>query len=305
MTIALPEGNLPGVADGFSDGLGDLDFSDLQIPRLKIAHIDAKFEDNLSGERYSEVDVIILGLVKQRVNFDPEVDEGDKPLCKSPDNKHGFPLLIPVNGKQFDWENSNFNREDYETPDGKVMLPCATCVFATWGEKDSKTGKRKPPSCAEQYTLPILYGEAGTDPQEFSPALITFQKTGIKPTKAYLSSFMHSRRPGYAVVTRLGLTQMTRGQVKYCVPVFTKGAPTDHNMWPEYSNQYHNMRDFVTKLPTESEDEVELIPSKVVESTAATPAATPTTQASAPAQAAAAPAAAKVAVPDYDEEPPF
>ena len=148
MTIALPEGNLPGVADGFSDGLGDLDFSDLQIPRLKIAHIDAKFEDNLSGERYSEVDVIILGLVKQRVNFDPEVDEGDKPLCKSPDNKHGFPLLIPVNGKQFDWENSNFNREDYETPDGKVMraLPVSLRPGARRTARPASVSRRPVPS---------------------------------------------------------------------------------------------------------------------------------------------------------------
>ena len=80
--------------DDFGDvGLEDVGVGDVIIPRLRIVHDEAVFENNLTKDRYETLDVILLGLAKQRIMWDDEVGEGDKPMCKSPDFEHGFPLV--------------------------------------------------------------------------------------------------------------------------------------------------------------------------------------------------------------------
>jgi hypothetical protein len=232
-------------------GLEDVGAGDVVLPRLSIKHLDAVFEDNLSKRQYPELEVIVLGLVKQRVMWDADPDDGDKPQCKSPDFDNGFPNTnedIPKD-KRFPWEESNFNPANF-APDPEmnnlIHLPCASCVFQKWG------ADKTPPPCAEQHTYPLLYNSTPDAPPEeaiWQPALISFQKTGIKPSRSFISGFSQSRTPMFTVHTTIKLQQLSRGQVRYCVPSFTIGDSTDRSKWENFATQYRQIREFIRQPP--------------------------------------------------------
>jgi hypothetical protein len=238
-------------------GMEDVGASDLIIPRLQLDHKKAVFRDNLSKEEFPELKVVILGLVKQRIMWDDDVEEGDKPQCKSPDFENGFPQPrtdIPY-PKQFPWDRSNFRKEDFPPEQGinnLITLPCNSCAFAQWG-KDPRSGKATPPPCSEQHTYPLLYT---TDDETWTLAIATFQRTGIKPSKSYISSFAQSGMPMFTSYTTLSLNSMSRGTVEYAVPVFRKGDQTNRDMWGQYADQYRQIREFVRSAPrNQSEDD--------------------------------------------------
>lgn len=252
MTVQQYEG------DGGTVGLEDVGVGDLVLPRLQIVHDEGRFRDNLSKQEYDVLDAIFLGLVKQRILWHDTVDEGDKPMCKSPDFEHGFPNVdddTPKN-KRFPWDTSNFNPADFPPSNGiggLVTLPCASCSLKEWGDD------RQPPPCAEQHTFPILYninsGQDGVEPI-WTAALFTTQKTGIKPSRQYISSFAQSRQPMFTVVTRLSLTQQSRGTVKFSVPRFQRLGASDSELWSEYAEQYVTIRDYIRQPPRAADDDV-------------------------------------------------
>lgn len=285
MTVDTTAGSgavAPYDEDLASVGLEDVGVGDVIIPRLRIDHAEGVFEDNLSKARYGTLKVILLGLVKQRIFWDDEVDEGDRPKCKSPDFVHGFPNVDPETkkDKQFPWDLSNFAPGDFPTEsglNGQVTLPCESCIFKEW----DKQGWKNPP-CNEQHTYPLLYSP--DDGTSWQPALLTVQRTGIKPSRQYLSSFVQAKTPTFTVFTEIGLTQQSRGTVRYSVPWFRRGEQTDRSSWTEYANQYRAIRDFIRQPPRRQDDEDGTPVAEDANANAA-PAATP-----APAPAAAAPA---------------
>lgn len=309
-------GNLPANPEDFdmdNIGLEDIGPGDVSIPRLQIIHPEGKFKNSLSGEIYdSGLEVILLGLVKQRIMWDEDVQDNDKPQCKSPDFNNGFPNVkedAPERLK-FPWGQSNFDFNDFPPErglNGLPTLPCANCIFKDW----NKGGWKQPP-CSEQHTFPILYSSDGWETSQ--PALYTVQKTGIKPSRQYISSFAHSRTPMFTVFTRLGLTLQKRGTVTFSVPVFSRGGETDRNQWQEYANQTRAIREFVRQPPRPADDDDEPVasdnenkgpetPTAAAPASAASPAGTPSTAspASPPAaQPAPAASAAATSVPATD-----
>jgi hypothetical protein len=320
MTVSTTGGGgvvAPYNPDDFGDiGLEDVSASDIAIPRLQIVHKEGKFKDSLSGAVYdSGLKVILLGLVKQRVFWKDETDEGDVPLCKSPNFDYGFPNVDPEQprSKQFPWDRSNFEPsnavpveigpsksypEGWQS-NGLPVLPCGQCIFKEWDKGDWKQ-----PPCAEQHTYPLLYS-----PEEgiWQPALYTVQKTGIKPSRTYMSAFAQAKQPFFSVYTTLELTLMKRGTVDYSVPRFVRGEPTDRNDWLEYANQMRSIREFVRSAPRRFDEEggdAAPAPSANVNTpppsaqpvpTAAASAPTPSVQATPPAPTAPAPAATPTA----------
>lgn len=272
MTVANTE---PGAVEAWDPtqydgdtGLEDVGAGDVVIPRLQIQHTEGVFKDNLSGAEFPELRLIILGLIKQRIMWSDDVEDGEKPLCKSPDHVHGFPNQredLPVD-KRFPWSESNFDPSHAQplilTPgadpvfpngwnsNGLNVLPCASCKFQLWG--NDKNGKSVPPMCTEQHTYGVLYS-----PEEgvWTSALLTLQRTGIKPSKTYVSSFAQQKQPMFTVETTLTLNQQSRGSVKYCVPIFKKGPATDRNQWLDYANTYRSIRDFVRSAPRRQDEE--------------------------------------------------
>lgn len=235
----------------FETGLEDFDMTDAVIPRLSIAHKEAQFKDSLSGEQFDKISVIILGLVKQRVLWHQEVDDDDRPMCRSTDHNTGFPNMSDEQPKEkrFPWAKSGFNPKDYP-PDaeGVIRLPCDSCKLKDWGSHPD--GKR--PYCSEQFTLPVLYDPSGDG--SWVPAIITFQKTALKPLKAYLSSFARAKNAAFGAITEVSLDPRRRGQTDYAVPIFKKIGSTDQDDWREFAASYRTMREFLTAEPGSREE---------------------------------------------------
>ena len=77
---------------GVPEGLESIDASDLSMPIIKMVHDQGVWEDSLSGEQFEEMDVILLGLIKQRVLWPAEMaEEADAPLCRSYNFTQGHP----------------------------------------------------------------------------------------------------------------------------------------------------------------------------------------------------------------------
>lgn len=257
MTVeTYDSGNLPATYDPDMAGLEDVDSSDISIPRLGIDHQNGKFVDKLGNVEYDYLDCVVLGLTKQRVFWRPTapgqtLDDNEKPMCKSTDFEHGFPTLgddVPKN-RQFPWGWTNFNETDYPpTPqmNGHIALPCGACPLKEWG------ADRTPPKCAEQHTYAILYTPDGGE--SWMPGILTFQKTGIKPSKNFISFFASSKQPMFTVMTRITLDINTKGSVVYSIPKFTRGAETDRDMWPSYAQQATQIRDFLRQPPRARDD---------------------------------------------------
>jgi hypothetical protein len=217
-------------------GLEDFDVAEEGvIPRLSISHTDCEFTDNLSGESFDTLDVVILGLVKQRILWDLEVPEDPTgPLCKSLNFTEGLPDM-----EHFPLEASGFTT--LESP-----LPCSSCKLKEWGSHPT----RDTPWCGEQHLLIVLMGDAEV------PALLTVQRSALKNSRTYLSSFARSRSPLFTVRTTIELDARRRGSVNYAVPKFKKGDPTDEAKWAEYADTYAQVRSFVSTRPAVDEGEV-------------------------------------------------
>jgi len=327
MTVAVPGG---GDVAGYDPslygdtGLEDVSSSDVIIPRFRIVHDEGVFENNLTNEKFEKLNVVLLGLVKQRIMWADEMDDGDMPLCKSSDFDHGFPNMredIPKD-KRFPWDKSNFEPSqaqpiafgpgeskaypDGYTSNGHPTLPCASCVFKEWDKGDWKQ-----PPCSEQHTYPLLYQvNAGTENEDWTPALFTVQKTGIKPSRTYISSFAQTKTPMFTVYTELSLNMQTRGKVKYCVPTFKRGGPTERTDWHDYAERQRAIRTFVRQAPRPlgEEDDAPAEPSANVNTPPAAAAAPPAAAASTPEQPASpapepAPAAASEPAAAVTSEP--
>lgn len=270
MTVQTTGGTVATRGDsnpwGDDTGLEDLDQSDFVIPRLSIKHKEGHFHDNLSGESFAAIDAIVLGLVKQRIMWHPTVDKDDKPMCKSPDFNLGFPNIDNnPKGKTFPWNVSNFSPDQARVsptmpgPDGQPLtietnghpvLPCGSCKFKEW--ETHPNGKN--PWCSEQHTLPIMYRGADTD-EPFALAILTLQKSGITPSKKYLTSFARTRSAPFTVITNLTLQMQSRGDTVYSTPVFKKSGETDRADWPEYAESYRSVREFVRQAPRPKDDD--------------------------------------------------
>lgn len=278
--------------DEDDDGLGDFNASDMTVPRIKIIHNEGVYQDTLSNEKFETLDVILFGLVKQRILWDPEVSDDAIPLCKSFNFKAG----LPPEADAFPWDAAGFDQADAEANADDtygLVLPCDGCGLKEWGT-DPKNGKA--PWCTEQHTYPLAYNAGTAEDPVWAPAILTVQKTGIKPSKAYCTSFKTRRKPLFEVVTTLGLTSEKRGSVTYSTPIFSKGEPTDPAMYDAYKENYISMRDFLTTPPVRDDEDD------------ATPVAKPTrktTAKAAPAKARPAPSAPATDDVDDDEEPPF
>lgn len=269
MTVATSGGSSavePYDPRQFGDvGLEDISAADVAIPRLRIKHDSGEFEDSLSKAVYPKLTAVLLGLVKQRIYWHADVDDGDKPLCKSPNFDYGFPNQrddVPAD-KRFPWAKSNFEPGQAQpveldasgayphgwSSNGMPVLPCAQCVFKEW----PKNGEKGGPPCAEQHTYPLLY--TPDEGESWQPALLTLQKTGIKPSRSYLSYFAQSKQPMFTSYTELTLTQQSRGSVKYSVPNLRRLDQTPREQWGEFADQYRNIRDFVRSAPRAADED--------------------------------------------------
>lgn len=227
-------------------GLEDFDESDAVMPTLSIAHKEGLFVDGLSGETYSDLEVILLGLVKGRILWPSDLGtQKESPLCKSYNFDHGRP--DPLKPDRFPWKASGFKMADFaEQP----VLPCEGCKLKDWGSNP----KTDSPWCTEQHQY-ILLLPVGDD---YSPAVLTIQRTGLKPSRAYATNFSRAKEPLFITTTKLTLSQQRKGSVDYSVPQFLKGSPTDPEQYSTYANTYRRIRAFL-QTPRIADAETEAV----------------------------------------------
>lgn len=266
-TVPAVQGdNLPAVPDGMED----FDESQQVIPALKLNHDDGKIVDGLSGQEYDSLEVICLGLIKQRVLWPPEPGEGeDMPMCKSFNFKIGNPDY-----DEFPWKASGFTKPAEEV---QMQLPCESCALKDW---ESHPNRKDIPWCSEQHTYAVLQ-PLGTDPSTgeeiWAPALFTIQRSALKTSNAYLTSFHRAKEPMYVCKTKITLDLRKRGTVDFVVPKFARGAATEQAMWPTYSGQYRMIREFV-QTPRNRSDDDEVVATETTPTPEPAPAPAPAPQ---------------------------
>ena len=219
-------------SEAFAEGLEDVEDTDLSVPRLQINHTEARFVDSLSNEEWSDLTVVLLGLVKQRILWDADVEDGDKPLCKSLDHKAGLPEPA-----SFPWKEAGFTRTEFDLD--APELDCEGCKLKDWGSHP----KRDTAWCTEQFVFPLLICN---EDDSTMPAIFTAQRSAIKPAKNYITGFARTKSPLFTVHTRMSLKAESRGSVKYAVPKFIKEGPTEEAAWPSMAAQYRSIREFIT-----------------------------------------------------------
>jgi len=251
------------------DGLEDTDASDLTTPVYRIDHEGGVFVNGLTNERMQSFDVILLGRIKQRILWPMDVGgDGEAPMCRSYDFANGIPrpetwvqpqksnpALTAV--KLSGWDYTQVE----DAASGSAGLSCANCNLKDWGSD------RTPPWCNEQWTFPFI--SLDEDGLPLAPGVISFQRTGLKPCKTYVSGFVQAKSALYTVVTRLTAVLQQRGSVKWVTPSFQRLRDSDPTQWNDYSMALHSIKGFLTTprtFTTETdEDEAE-----VAKATAAT-----------------------------------
>lgn len=230
--------------EGLDTGLEDFDSTDMVMPRLNIDHNEAVFVDNLTGQKFDKMRVVLLGLVKQRILWAEEVGDGEGPMCKAYTFDTGHPNL-----KTFPWKASGFEQPD---GDGDITLPCESCALKEW---DSHP-QRKTPWCSEQYTMPLLMQMGDDDDAPFAaPAILTLQRSGIKPARSYVTGFARASTPLFTAITQMELAANKKGSVNFAVPKFAKDGVTDKDEWRDYSSHYRSIREFLTTPPSPDKDD--------------------------------------------------
>lgn len=235
----VDETALAALGDDFDDGLEDFDTDDMVMPRITIEHQEGVFVDALSGEKHEEMDVVLLGLVKQRIMWSDDVDDDSGPLCKSVDAKVGNPR------DEFPWEESGFAKTA-----GKDQLPCNECNFSKWQNNN-------PPPCSEQFTLPLMMNVEGQG--YIAPAIITFQRSGAKPVKRYLTSFKRSQMPLFTAKTKLSLDVRKKGSVTFSVPQFEKSGQTESDYYGMFAENYKQIREYLHQLEVSDPNDEEAV----------------------------------------------
>jgi hypothetical protein len=249
VTVATtPGGEIQPWDDDFGDlGMEDIGQNELSIPRLEIVHEEGIFRDRNSKAEYATLTGIILGVVKGRIMWAADVDDGDQPMCRSNNFEIGFPQMrtdIPA-AKQFPWARSNFDPAAITPgPDGLQRLPCTSCRFKEW-ENNGFPDSKKPP-CSELYHLPMLYEVTEGNR---TPGILTVKSSAVKSIRKYITPFKSSRRPMFTALTEITLELSSRGKVKYSVPVFKRIGESDGSQWSEYAELYRSTREFLQRDP--------------------------------------------------------
>lgn len=282
--VAVPEqaGGL-AVPSTRPEGLEDFSMSDQTVPVLRIDHKNCLFEDVLSGQKFSEVNVILLGLIKQRVLWKAEVtDEKSFPLCRSYNFNEGHPRTDAESAKDnFPWEASKF-----DPASNPGTLPCASCALKDWGTHPN----RDAPWCSAQHTFALLVPLA--EGKGFAPMLFQLQRSSLKPSNKYLSAFANKQEALFTVTTNIKLEAKRRGTNDYAVPTFMAGAETEKSLHAYFSQSYRDVRAFLQTPRSWDEDDGEEDEGVTVS------VETPAPEAAAPAAPEPAPAPAPPAAPE-------
>lgn len=171
--VAVAEERLPVAApDHFDDGLGELDSSDLIIPRLIVAQANSPVPEDakgllyceVTGDAHEEMRLAVIKLTKSRILFPEKYSKGNEPLCRSYDFKS------PAD----DIEGTKPMCDTCELLPGDKKKH--KCEYANWGSGST------PPRCNEVWNLLVV------DLESYLPMWFSLKSTALKPVRKIISA---------------------------------------------------------------------------------------------------------------------
>ena len=209
--LATTSGNAVSThVEPFDNGLGELDASDLIIPRLNITQPTTpditpeqvgKFCINVTGDYQESMRVAMIKLSKSRILFPEKYKRDNDPLCRS----HDF---------QFPADDI-----DGATPMAKTcgLIPGDkkkhVCPYANWGAGG------EPPRCQETWNLLIV------DLETYMPMWFSVKSTALKPLRKIVSSISMisnaKRIPMWGMGFDMTLEKVTNDSGTFYVPKFS------------------------------------------------------------------------------------
>lgn len=243
--------NLPAIPESETFGLEDFGMSDVALPRINIIGSEGVFENPLSGEKFDELNCVIVGLVRQRILWPAELgDEKSAPMCQSLDFINGKPNQVT-----FPWSAAGLK------PAKSPTIACESCKLKEW--ETHPQGRR--PWCAENWHVVLMNIESDGG---LSPAIWTVRGAGLTPARNYISSFVARQKPIFTAVTSVTLESRKKGSNRYAVPKFAKGVATDESLYPVFMDTYTASRAYLQADRSEaSESPVTVTASKVSDDT--------------------------------------
>lgn len=232
----------------YDTGLEDFDPSQALLPRIQIVHADGVFKDSLTNEEFPVMRGVLLGLIKQRVMWEREQLDDSKPQCKSNDGEFGYPNITGPQHSLFPWAYSGIADPNALTRDehGRPIIKCETCPFAQWRKNGAKN---EPPPCSERYTIPMIFSTNAEDGPLDHAGILSFQRSGIAPVKAFISGFSRTKRPLFSAYALLTLKRASRGTVVYSIPEVKRLGPTNEEDFEEYAREYRGVRELLRLAP--------------------------------------------------------
>jgi len=221
-------------------GLEDMDDEPVAPQRLKIVHANKNFEIPDTGIATDAFTAVILGMVRQRVLWPPEIGNGpSKPMCRSRDGKTGYP-----DPESFPLKASGLQGLVLEQG---VTAGCKGCSLKEWGSHPTQDK----PWCTEQFVLPMLADLMGNG--RVMPVFLTAERGSILAAKKYIVPFQQSRTPMFTVFTEISLQHDKRGSVQFSKPVFKRAKDTPPESHAEFAAAFLQMRDYLQAVRTEED----------------------------------------------------
>jgi hypothetical protein len=164
----------------------------LSIPRFRtdFGRNGQGFVDDLSGETFKALEVVLLAYPPSRAWWAVSIDDGGggAPDCRSHD------MIVPD-------PSSPLRQSDR----------CASCPHSKWGDNNER------PSCAESVNV-VAYDVGG---DRF--VWLRFGGTALKPFKDYISYLESRRLVSFAVTTNVTLEERSRDALRWLVPKMGMG----------------------------------------------------------------------------------
>lgn len=234
-------------------GLEGLDPSTLSTPRLKIDGPEGVFVHDLSGETFEELNVVLLGMFRQRNLWPPTMGkEKTGPLCRSYDAVSGHPDLKDnrfwkATVSKAGVSASGFDPAEYS---GK-LLPCDSCELKEWGSHPSRENA---PWCGEVFVVPVMLDATDDDPGY--AAILSLTGAQITPAKKYMTSFVQKKQPLFTATTRLTLNRQSRGEVDYSVIKYARTGDSPEVHFPSWMKTFVKIRDMLITPRVNDDDGV-------------------------------------------------
>jgi len=180
------------MAEAFDDGSNDfVKHFGLSLPRLRsdFGRNGKGWVDDLTGDAYDHLSIVILAMPPSRAWWEKSIDEGGggPPDCRS------INMITP-------------------TDDSDKQAPtCAACPKSKWGEDNER------PACADSVNVVAFDLEVG----QF--VWLRFGGTALKPYRDYVSALRSRGLKHFQVATTIKLEERTRDKLEWLVPHFQIG----------------------------------------------------------------------------------